>query len=393
MLGVDTLVVERNPRVGDNWRNRYDYLSLHDPVWYDHLPYLDYPSTWPVFTPKDKLAGWMEAYAEFLELNVWTGTEVVGGGYDDEQWSVVVRRADGNERTLRPQHVVLATGLSGLPRIPEIPGAADFGGVLCHSSDHTGGEDWAGRRAVVIGTGNTGHDLAQDFQAHGADVTLVQRGSTYVISLEAMMQRFAPLYGEGGPPVEEADLIHASFPFALSSQLAEGEVRKIREIDRELLDGLEVAGFRTNLGVDGRGAAESYVRRAGGYYIDIGCSQLIIDGKVKLKGDAAIERITPTGVRFEDGVHVDADVIVLATGYLDPSHTTRALFGDAVADRLRPVMGPDAEGEIGCLYRDSGQPGYWIMAGNFAACRNYSKYLALKIKALQEGLIAPASSA
>src|SRR5262245_1193681 len=115
-LGVSTLVVEKNDRVGDNWRSRYRSLVLHDPVWYDHLPYMPFPAHWPVFTPKDKLAGWLESYVDALELNVWTKATLLGGDYDEgsKRWTVHVDR-NGAERLLHPRHVVLATGMSGVP--------------------------------------------------------------------------------------------------------------------------------------------------------------------------------------------------------------------------------------------------------------------------------------
>ena len=180
---MSTLVVEKNNRVGDNWRSRYRSLVLHDPVWYDHLPYMPFPAHWPVFTPKDKLAGWLESYVDALELNVWTNTKVVGGDFDEGsgRWTVRIDR-NGSERVLHPLHFVLATGMSGVPSVPAIPGAETFAGRLCHSSAHSGGEGYAGKNAVVVGCCNSGHDIAQDFYEHGARVTIVQRSSTYVMS-------------------------------------------------------------------------------------------------------------------------------------------------------------------------------------------------------------------
>ena len=71
-LGVPTIIVEKNERPGDCWRKRYKSLCLHDPVWYDHLPYIDFPKNWPVFSPKDKIGDWLEMYAKVMELNYWT---------------------------------------------------------------------------------------------------------------------------------------------------------------------------------------------------------------------------------------------------------------------------------------------------------------------------------
>jgi putative flavoprotein involved in K+ transport len=268
-LGVSTLVVEKNDRVGDNWRGRYRSLVLHDPVWYDHLPYLPFPAHWPVFTPKDKLAGWLESYVEALELNVWTKARFLGGEYDDttRQWTVRIGR-NGGERVLRPRHLVLATGMSGVPSVPQIQGADTFTGRIVHSSAHEGGDQFAGKNAIVVGCCNSGHDIAQDFYERGARVTMVQRSSTYVMSSEnGIKVLFAGVYEEGGPPVEDADLIFASIPYPLLADMHRDATKTIASLDRELLGGLERAGFKLDYGDDGSGIFLKYLRRGGGYYI------------------------------------------------------------------------------------------------------------------------------
>ena len=123
-LQVDTLIVDREPRIGDNWRKRYHALTLHNQVQVNHLPYMPFPPSWPTYIPKDKLAAWFEAYVESMELNYWTATELVSGSYDEQkrQWSVVLRQADGTTREMHPRHVVMATGVSGIPSLPDIPG-------------------------------------------------------------------------------------------------------------------------------------------------------------------------------------------------------------------------------------------------------------------------------
>ena len=394
-LGVDTLVVERNPRVGDNWRNRYRSLVLHDPVWYDHMPYLPFPDHWPVFTPKDKLADWFETYVSAMELNVWTGTEFLGGDYDDEtrQWTVRVRRPDGRERTLHPHHVVLATGMSGVPNLPDIPGVDQFAGTVCHSSAHGGGREFAGRKALVVGSCNSGHDIAQDFYEQGVEVTMVQRSSTYVMSSEnGIAVLFAGVYEEGGPPVEDADMMFSSLPFPLVGELHKQATKVLAELDSELLAGLEKVGFKVDFGDDGSGLFMKYLTRGGGYYIDVGASQLIIDGKIKIKQGVEIERFTNDGVIFTDGTSLDADVVVLATGYQNMRESARQLLGDKVADRCSPVWGLDDEGELRTIWRHSGHDRLWFMGGNLQQARTYSKFLALQIKADEENLV-PATRA
>src|SRR3954469_13670708 len=172
-LGVDTLIVDREQRIGDNWRNRYHALTLHNQVQVNHLPYMPFPPSWPTYIPKDKLANWFEAYVDAMELNFWTGTEFEGGAYDDAKghWTVTLRRADGGKHIMHPRHVVMATGVSGIANVPFIQTLDNFKGTLLHSSRYEDGEHWTGKRAIVIGTGNSGHDIAQDLHSSGAEVT------------------------------------------------------------------------------------------------------------------------------------------------------------------------------------------------------------------------------
>lgn len=389
-LGVDTLVIDHSPRIGDSWRNRYDSLVLHDPVWYDHLPYVPFPASWPVYSSKDKLADWLESYASTMELNVWTGTQLVDSNYDhvSGEWSVTLLRADGSRRTVRPRHVVLATGVSGTePNIPDIRGATTFGGTLCHSHGFPHGADFADRKAVVVGSCNSGHDIAQELYEGGADVTMVQRSATYVVSVAGSGIAMAGLYDETGPPTEIADLIGASFPFRAVPELHRATTSAMADFDKEMLAGLEKSGFLLSSGIDGTGPLMLFLQKGGGYYINVGASELIAEGKIKIKAGVEVERLTATGLELADGSAFDADIVVLATGYRGMIDTARRLLGDDVADRCGPVWGLDEEGELRGVWRRSGHDGLWFMGGNLAMARFYGKFLALQIKALEEGLI------
>jgi cation diffusion facilitator CzcD-associated flavoprotein CzcO len=394
LLGVDTLVIERTPRIGDKWRNRYHTLVLHDPVWADHLPYMPFPDTWPVYTPKDKLADWLEYYAGAMELNVWAGAELLDSSYDEnaKRWTVGVRRSDGSERVVHPAHIVLATGSVGDPYIPLFEGSEDFDGVLVHSTEYSGGKGWAGKRAVIIGTGNSGHDIAQDLFEQGADVTLVQRSATYVMSqANGIPIIFGGLYREDGPALEDADLLNAAYPYPVIIELGKLQARAIAELDAELLEGLEQAGFKLDRGEDG-GLMAKALHRAGGFYIDVGCSQLIVDGKVKVK-QGSVARFTKTGITLDDGSSLDADLVVLATGYTNMRDMGVRLFGEEPMKHVKTVWGLDEEGEIKTLWRASGHPGFWFTGGSLAVGRVYSKYLALQIKGRELGLVSSPQAA
>lgn len=390
LMGVDALILEKSERVGDGWRKRYHSLVLHDPVWADHLPYLPFPSSWPIFSAKDKIADWFEFYAEVMELNVWTNAEMYANSYDEAtgQWTLNVRTPEG-ERVLHPKDVILATGAAAEVNLPEIAGRERFDGISYHSSAHASGADWSGKKAIVIGAGNSAHDIVQDLYEAGAETTMVQRSSTHIISQEnGIPAIFGANFTETGPPTEYADLLACSTPWPQVLEYAVEGTRQTAEKDADLLAALEAVGFQLNDGPDGTGLMGFALQKGGGYYINVGASQLIAEGKVKLASGTGLAEFTPTGVRLQDGRELEADVVVLATGYKNMRETGRRLFGDDIADKCPDVLGIGEDGEIGGLYRRTGAPGFWFMAGPLAWVRIYSKHLALQIVAIQKGVIA-----
>jgi cation diffusion facilitator CzcD-associated flavoprotein CzcO len=393
MLGVDTLVIDREARIGDSWRRRYHALTLHNETRVNHLPYMPFPRSWPVFIPKDMLANWFEFYAEAMELNVWTRAELTSGSWDEGAgcWGVVLKRGDGTERRMRPRHIVFANGVSTTPIMPDLPGFETFSGVVRHSGNYGSGLDWQGKRALVLGTGTSGHDVAQDLHVSGAaEVTLIQRSPTLVVSLREAQAPYA-LYDED-IPFEDLDLLAISSPFPVYRLSHQRITARNREADRELLDGLERRGFRLTFGPEDTGWQIMYQTRGGGYYFDAGCSQLIVDGKVGLIQYADIERFGPDGAVMKNGRVKPADLIVLATGYEGQAAAARRILGDTVGDRMGCVWGFDEEGELHGMWRPTGQPGLWFHAGGLAQCRIFSKVLALQIKARELGIVPEAAT-
>ena len=391
-LNVDTLVLEKNERVGDNWRNRYHTLTLHNQVQVNHLPYMPFPPTWPTYIPKDKLAGWFETYVEAMELNVWTATEVERGQYDPDKrrWSIETRSSDGRQRTLKPQHIVMATGASGIPNLPnDIQSLANFAGTTVHSEEYTHGTAWQGRKALVLGTGNSGHDIAQDLHANGAKVTMIQRSPTMVVNIEPSAQLPYALYDEG-PSLEDCDLLVAATPLKVLRKTHQLVTEKAKELDKPLLDGLTKAGFALDYGTDNTGWQFKYLERGGGYYFNVGCSDLIANGQIRLIQYRDIDQFIASGVKLNHGEIIDADLLVTATGYKGQHHLVTRLFGQDVAARCGPIWGFDEENqELRNMWMRTGQPGLWFIAGSLAQCRIFSKTLALQIKAINEGLLSP----
>ena len=386
-LRIDTLIVDREPRIGDNWRKRYHALVLHNQVHVNHLPYMNFPPGWPSYIPKDKLAGWFESYVESMELNYWPGTEFEGGAYDEAEgrWTVVLRRADGSRRELHPRHVVMATGVSGIPVIPEIPTLQNFAGTVLHSSRYEDGEAWRGKAALIVGTGNSGHDIAQDLHSAGAKVTLVQRSPTLIVNVEPSAQLPYALYDEA--PLEDCDLITMSMPLSLTRKSHVRMTEQARQLDKPLLDGLERKGFRLTFGEDGTGWQFMYLTRGGGYYFNVGCSDLIVKGEIELIQFSDIAAFVAQGARMKSGETLAADLVVLATGYKGQEQLVGKLFGDEVAARVGPIWGFGDDQELRNMFARTPQPGLWFIAGSLAQCRIYSKALALQIKANEAGLL------
>ncbi len=387
-LGVEALVVDRMARVGDNWRLRYHGLKLHNQVVSNHLPYMPFPKTWPNYIPKDKIANWLELYVEAMEIDFWTQTSFEGAAYDraTRRWNASLRRVDGSTRVLHPRHLIMATSVSGTANIPEIPTIERFAGTIVHSSRFTGAAEWHGKPVFVFGTGTSAHDIAQELHGNGAHVTMVQRSPTLVVNVEPSAQLYDGIYYGDGPSREDRDLINTSFPLPVMKQAHKLLTAQARALDAELLDGLERIGFRLDFGEDGTGWPLKYRTRGGGYYFNVGCSELLVRGEIKLIQYDDIASFTPAGVAMKDGSARDGGLVVLATGYKGPDHLLHSLFGPEIAASVGPVWGFDAAGELANMWTRTGQPGLWFTGGSFSQCRMYSRTLAMQIKAAELGL-------
>ena len=402
-LGVPAIIVDRHERAGDQWRKRYKSLCLHDPVWYDHLPYLPFPPNWPVFSPKDKIGDWLEFYTKVMEIPYWSSTTCLSASFDetDKRWTVEVDR-DGERVTLRPAHLVLATGMSGKPSVPSLPGQELFRGDQHHSSHHPGPDRYVGKRAVVIGSNNSAHDICKALYENGVDVTMVQRSSTHIVKSDSLMDLgLGDLYSEravaAGMTTEKADLTFASLPYRILADFQKPVYDAIRERDKDFYDRLAAAGFRLDFGDDDSGLFMKYLRRGSGYYIDVGAADLIADGSIKLR-QGQVERLTENSVVLDDGTELPADLVVYATGFGSMNGWAADLIGQDVADKVGKVwgLGSDTtkdpgpwEGEQRNMWKPTQQENLWFHGGNLHQSRHYSLYLALQLKARYEGIPTP----
>jgi putative flavoprotein involved in K+ transport len=402
-LNVPTIIIEKNERPGDSWRRRYKSLCLHDPVWYDHLPYLPFPDHWPVFSPKDKLADWLESYTKLMELNYWTKTEAKSATFDEKtkQWTVKVLR-DGKRVTLKPKQLVLATGMSGVPNVPKLPGQRAFRGEQQHSSQHPGPDAYKGKKVVVIGSNNSAHDICAACWEAGVDVTMVQRSSTHIVKSDTLMDiALGDLYSESavanGIDHNTADLIFASLPYKVLPAVMKPQADETKRRDRKFYDRLKKAGFDLDFGADETGLFLKYLRRGSGYYIDVGASELVADGEIKLaKGQ--VERLTKTGVVLDSDEELPADLVVYATGYGSMNGWAAKLISQEVADKVGKCWGLGSEtpkdpgpweGELRNMWKPTRQEALWFHGGNLHQSRHYSQFLSLQLKARMEGIRTP----
>jgi putative flavoprotein involved in K+ transport len=402
-LGVPAIVLDKHDRPGDQWRKRYKSLCLHDPVWYDHLPYLPFPQNWPVFSPKDKIGDWLEFYTRVMEVPYWSNTTCLSASFDAsaQRWTVEVDR-DGERLTLNPAHLVLATGMSGKPNVPTVPGQDAFRGDQHHSSAHPGPDRYVGKRAVVVGSNNSAHDICKALYENGVDVTMVQRSSTHIVKSDTLMDiGLGDLYSEravaAGMTTEKADLTFASLPYRIMHEFQIPLYNAMRERDERFYDRLTAAGFELDWGDDDSGLFMKYLRRGSGYYIDVGACDLVADGKIKL-AHGQVDRLTEDSVVLADRTELPADLVVYATGYGSMNGWAADLIGQEVADKVGKVwgLGSDTtkdpgpwEGEQRNMWKPTQQPNLWFHGGNLHQSRHYSLYLALQLKARHEGIATP----
>ena len=208
-----------------------------------------------------------------------------------------------------------------------------------------------------------------------------------------------PLYSESaveaGITTDIADLLFASIPYRIMPAFQIPVYREIARRDADLYERLARAGFLLDFGDDGSGLFMKYLRRGSGYYIDVGASDLIADGRIKLHSGVNIEEIREDSVVLTDGTVLPADLIVYATGYGSMNGWAARLISQEVADRVGKCWGLGSattkdpgpwEGELRNMWKPTQQPALWFHGGNLHQSRHYSLYLALQLKARQEGL-------
>lgn len=404
-LNVPTLVVEKRAKPGDGWRSRYSALHLHDAIQVCHLPYMPFPDHFPVYLSKDQFGNWLDIYSQAMDIPFQGCTEVLKASYnsDLQEWTVQVRH-QGVESIIKPKQFVLATGSQSAPQMPTYRGIEKFTGEVMHSSKFAGcgpdGERWRGKKCVVVGANTSAHDIAQDLAEHGADVTMIQRSKTCVVKTQRVRELAADSgYSEEavaeGKDAWTADLLGAALPYSLKVPLLQEWVTKIKEKDATFYKSLEQAGWNQDWGDDNTGQFMMFIRRFCGFYFDIGASQHIIDGHIKLQSGTEIVEVSPSSVLLGNGAELPCDLLVSATGYQNMTTWVSQLISPEVAKAVGPCWGLGSGtrgdpgpyvGELRNMWKPTAQPGLWFQGGNISLSRFYSLPLALQLKAHYEKL-------
>jgi putative flavoprotein involved in K+ transport len=231
---------------------------------------------------------------------------------------------------------------------------------------------------------------------------MIQRSPTTVVRSETLMELGFEIYSEAaldrGITTEIADRMVAATPFALMPEGQRALWRKIRSRDADFYAALEMAGFLLDFGPDETGLMMKAYRTGSGYYIDVGASQLIIDGAIRVIAGAGVARLVPEGLVLEDGRLVGADAVVACTGYQSMHETVAALVSRDAADRVGPCWGLGSgvpgdpgpwQGDPRNMWKPTAEEALWFHGGNLALSRFYSKILALQLKARMEGIPTP----
>ena len=298
--GVPFEIVERADAVGASWRRHYDRLHLHTPKQTSALPFLPFPDAAPRYPSRDEVIAYLEDYARTFDLAPAFGVEVESCRRSDDGWVIATNRGVRHARQL-----VVATGFSHVPRRISWPGLETFSGPVLHSSEYTSGERFRGRRALVVGFGNSGAEIALDLDECGADSTVSIRGAVNVVPRDILGVPITYLGRAGGMlPLAVADRINAMIVRLAVGDLARFGLRKRSD-----------------------GPLAEIVRARQVPVIDVGTLAAIRDGRIAVR--PAVESSTHEAVRFVDGRVETFHAIVLATGY---ETGLGALFGDALDD-------------------------------------------------------------
>ncbi|KAG2339396.1 FAD/NAD(P)-binding domain-containing protein [Suillus weaverae] len=393
-LGISTLVLERSGAIGNSWRSRYESLETNTPRAFNHLPFVTFPEGREKYVPCGDVADYLENYQRTLGLHVLTLACISAASYNasSSTWTLSISVSGRASITVTARHLIGATGVGtmggALPFMPSIPGKNSFLGSIIHSSKYRS-SCVSTQKVVVVGAGCSAHDIAQDAANLGCQTVLVQRSPTAVVSRQTMDRFLTGYIGQDALPTEIADRFYVALPLSTVQNSQYDPMETHAHIDQDLREDLSRHGYLLP------GPKDNFLHRLsirrGGYYIDRGCAKLITSGKITVKSGHEISHFSPSGLVFDDGSRVAADLVIFATGYSKTTikQVAESLFGPQVADTVHNLGGWDSDCELAGIWRPTGHNGLWFAEGDLFSARFYSRFLALQIMAREMELLSP----
>ncbi|KAK4897097.1 hypothetical protein LTR27_004990 [Elasticomyces elasticus] len=384
-LGIKYLLLERRPEIGDVWNTRYESLRWHTSKHYGSLPFgHTYPEEDDYMLPAKRIGAGHRAWAKKYQINLLTNADVESASWDEatQLWTVDAS-LPASKQSFTTRHLVLSVGPGHLtPILPEWAApdkvtASGFRGTIVHGSQYKSCGPWVGKHGVVVGTANTGHDVAEDMANASMTTTMIQRGATFIFPVEWLHHAEDIHYNPNMDPAD-ADKESFTYPNKIMREIINRAVWTGIKYNPDRFDALEAAGFK----VDRYGDIYNnlYVR-FGGHYVDIGASARIAKGEIKVN-TRSVCSLNESGVVFDDGSEISADLVVLCTGFDHDFRCDAAkIVGTDVAESMDDFWGVDGEGEIRGHAKFAGHPNLYYHGGDIRMGRFFSRFVALQIQA------------
>jgi cation diffusion facilitator CzcD-associated flavoprotein CzcO len=284
--GVDVLVVDRAPQLASTWRSAYDRVRLNTVARLSHLPGQRLPRAAGRWPPRDTFLAYLERYAEENELDIRLGVHIERLDRESGRW-----RAQTDDGVIVADTVVVATGYSNEPIIPSWPGRERFAGTLLHSAEYRNAAPFAGQRALVVGAGNSGAEIAVDLAGAGAQVSIAVRTPPQIV-----VRELGPL-----PNQLIAIALRRAPLWAADRLIARGARAALGDLTRH------------GLPRPATGAATRARRDGAIPIVDAGFADALKQGRITVL--PGVDELTETGAVLTDGRRIGVDVVVAATGY------------------------------------------------------------------------------
>jgi cation diffusion facilitator CzcD-associated flavoprotein CzcO len=321
-LGCEPVVLEKGETVAPAWRSHYERLHLHTTRRWSALPRRPMPREYPRYPTRDQVSAYLDAYARDEGVEVRFRSVVKSCRRREGRWEIETAAGSLYETP----HLVIATGLSHVPRIPRFAGQDSYAGEVLHSASYRNGVPYAGRRVLVVGFGNSGAEIALDLLEHGAEPHVSVRSPTVVVPRDVL-----------GIPVLTLARFFSMFPPCLGDRLSSPLV-KLTVGDVSAV-GIPAADW---------GALEQIARTQKIPTLDVGTMDALRRGEIVAHPD--IERFTSDAVTFRDGSSVPFDAVILATGYRPGVDRFLETAADVLDETGRPQVSGDATAEPGLYF-------------------------------------------